>query len=47
MIPTLLAAACVLTGFLAGIGIGAALVLPTAHRRAVQRAWNGDGRRHR
>lgn len=45
MIPTLLAAACTVAGILAGICIGAALALPTAHRRAVQRAWNGQGRR--
>jgi hypothetical protein len=50
VIPTLLAVACTLTGVLAGIAIGAALVLPTAHRtasRAVRRAWTGQSRRHR
>jgi flagellar motor component MotA len=46
VIPTLLAVACTLTGTLAGIAIGAALVLPAAHRRVVQRAWTGHDRRH-
>ncbi|MGW2861899.1 hypothetical protein [Streptomyces sp. NPDC001205] len=47
MIPTLLAAACTVIGVLAGICIGAALALPTAHRRAVRRAWNGNPHSHR
>ncbi|MEV8523185.1 hypothetical protein AB0451_03355 [Streptomyces sp. NPDC052000] len=43
MIPTLLAAACTVTGVLAGICIGAALTLTATHRQVVQYAWNGDG----
>ncbi|MFD7016083.1 hypothetical protein [Streptomyces sp. NPDC059928] len=47
MIPILLAAACTVTGVLAGICIGAAIALPNAHRRVVQRAWTGGDRNHR